>query len=431
MLYGENMKRILALILLLSLFASLLAGCKKKDDDDQDGKEETPLVYVDLLKDDLSSYVEVDEKYYKGLSITLDPDRLHPFYIESYIIEQLCAHKSKESVEGDGVISVGDVVSIFYKGYYLDDEGKKVYFDGGSNHGRTSYDLEIGSGGFIPGFEYNMIGKSVSEYSKESPMIVESYFPHSYDAKALAGKVAYFEVYVETKDGEYQIEEYDAPEFNESFITETLGISENDLAAYEGDSLIERYRSMAAEILIVETGLDADTLATEAFWNSVLEGAVVTDYPSGNLKDVFDEVLSQIDTYYKSNPSYAYYYPTLELFTCVYFGIEEGGDWQSEVTAVAKSYLDPQLILYRVAAKEGFIPTEQEHDEETIKYLTDELAKSNITRENYTSDEKFLEALNLYKQYLVNRMGEDTFEEMINQRIIMRRIIALVEIKEA
>ena len=131
-----------------------------------------------------------------------------------------------------------------------------------------------------------------------------------------------------------------------------------------------------------------------------------------------------------SNPNYAYYYPTLELFTCVYFGIEEGGDWQSEVAAVAKSHLKPLLILYRVAAKEGFIPTEQEHDEETVKYLTDELARNNITRENYESDEKFLEALQTYKTYLVSRFGEDSFEDMINQRIIMRRIIALVEIVE-
>ncbi len=434
MIHGEYMKRILALFILLSIFASLLAGCKKDDEDEKDGGnengEETELVYVDLMKDDLSSYVEVDEKYYKGLSITLDPDRLHPFYIDSYIIEQLRAHKSKETVEGDGVISVGDVVSIFYKGYYLDGEGKKVYFDGGSNHGRTSYDLEIGSGGFVPGFEYNMIGKAVSEYTKDNPMIIEAYFPHNYQEKTLAGKIAYFEVYVESKDGVYQIKEYDAPEFTEEFITETLDISEDKLSAYEGDTLIERYRAMAREILIVETGLDADTLAAEAFWDSVLEGAVITDYPSGNVKDVFDEVLAEIDDYYKSNPNYAYYYPTLELFTCVYFGIEEGGDWQSEVTAVAKSHLKPLLILYRVAAKEGFIPTEQEHDEEIVKYLTDELARNNITRENYESDEKFLEALQTYKTYLVSRFGEDSFEDMIDQRIIMRRIIALVEIVE-
>ena len=434
MIYGENLKRILALFILLALFATLFVGCKKDDTNTQDpgtgGGEEVELVYVDLKKDDLSSYVEVDEKYYKGLSITLDPDRLHPFYIESHIIEQLCANKSKETVEGDGIISVGDVVSIFYKGYYLDGEGKKVYFAGGSNHGRSSYDLEIGSGGFIPGFEYNMIGKAVSEYSKESPMIVEAYFPHNYQAEDVAGKVVYFEVYVEIKDGKYQIKEYDAPEFTEEFITETLDISEEELSGYEGDTLIERYRSMARELLILKTGLDADTLATEAFWDSVLEGAVVTDYPSGNLKDVFDEVMVEIEAYYRSNPNYAYYYPTLELFTCVYFGIEEGGDLQSEVNAVAKSHLKPLFSLYRVAAKEGFIPTEQEHADETVKYLADELAKNNITRENYESDEKFLEALDTYKKYLVSKFGEDAFEDMIDQKIIMRRIIALVEVVE-
>ncbi len=434
MIHGEYMKKILALFILLSLFASLLVGCKKDDEDEKDGGnengEETELVYVEFLKDDLSSYVEVDEKYYKELSITLDPDRLHPLYIESHIIEELCDRKSKETVEGDGIISVGDIVSIFYKGYYLDTEGEKVYFNGGSNYGRTSYDLEIGSGGFVPGFEYNMIGKAVSEYTKDNPMIIEAYFPHNYQEATLAGKIAYFEVYVETKDGEYQIKEYDAPEFNEDFILYTLGISEEKLVAYEGDSLIERYRAYASEILIVENGLDADTLAAEAFWDSVLEGAVITKYPSGNVKDVFDEVIAEIEAYYKSNPGYAYYYPSFEMFTSVYLGLGEEGDWQAEVTRIAESYLRPQMILYHIAAKEGYIPTEEEFRATELEYLAEKLANSGVTRDNYESDEKYVEGLDVYKEFVINSSGEKSYRETINQRFIMQKVIDLVEVTE-
>ena len=59
-------------------------------------------------------------------------------------------------------------------------------FDGGK---AEQYDLEIGSGSFIPGFEEQLIGMKIDEEKD-----VEVNFPEEYHAAELAGKPAVFKV---------------------------------------------------------------------------------------------------------------------------------------------------------------------------------------------------------------------------------------------
>ena len=176
------MKKILILLLILALGASSLASCGKKDKGDkgdenppvadngdtekapeeetEEETEEEKLPGVDLLNEDLSDYIEIDEQYYKGFEVKVDPGRISTLDVENVIIQTLCKYKNKTAIaegEGDGVITVGDVAHIYYKGYYMKD-GVPCFFQGGDNtESGSPYALEIGSGGFIPGFEYNII----------------------------------------------------------------------------------------------------------------------------------------------------------------------------------------------------------------------------------------------------------------------------------
>ena len=176
------MKKILILLLVLALGASSLVSCGKKDkgdgdqntpvtDDNGTDKEmEVDLPGVDFLEDDLSDYIEIDEQYYKGFDVTVDPGRISTLDVENKIIQTLCKYKDKTAIaegEGDGVITVGDIAHIYYKGYYMKD-GVPCFFQGGDNtESGSPYALEIGSGGFIPGFEYNLIREALKELSLE------------------------------------------------------------------------------------------------------------------------------------------------------------------------------------------------------------------------------------------------------------------------
>lgn len=443
-----KMEKIISLILLLSLLLGTFCACGKKDnetpsDTDTDnggstdtegegeGEGEPELPKLDFLTADLSEYVELDEKYYKGYVVDVDPDRVKDIEVSHYIIQLLREKKGKDPVEGDGVVSVGDVVSIFYKGYYLDAEGERVYFDGGSNVGSSSYALEIGSGGFIPGFEYNMIGMVISEYSSENPLTVEAYFPENYGKEELNGKTAYFEVYVALKeDGSYNVTEYDAPVLDESFIFDTLGFTAEELSRFEGEGTVEKFRSLVKDMLINEAGLDVDSLCEAAFWKSVSEGAIIKKYPERELSEIYDQLLAELKNYYESNIYFAYYYPTLDIFIRAYFGLGEGEDWKPSVTEMAKENLKERLIFYYVVRKENLLMTPDEYEAAFTKYLEDALESMDITREKYDTEEEYLAALNYYKEQMEKNGSIDNIKDMLYYEHGMKEIFKFAVINE-
>ena len=429
------MRKILILLLILALGASSLASCGKKDKGDEnppvtdngdtekapeEETEEEKLPGVDFLNDDLSDYIEIDEKYYKGFTVTVDPSRIKTLDIENRIIQTLCKYKSKEKVERDGVISVGDVVHIYYKGYYMKN-GEPYFFQGGDNTASANpHQLEIGSGGFIPGFEYNLVGINPADFTEENPIVVETFFPEEYQSAELAGKTAYFIVTV------VQIDEYDAPELNDAFITETLKMTEDDLFGYEGETLTDKYRALVKEQLLEENGLDVESLIMEAFWNSVMEGGVVKQYPEKQVKEGYDTLIYELEYYY----SYYSKYYGYDEFMCLYIGLDVGSDWQSYVMDIAKSQVKQQLIFYHIMNVEGFKPTEEEYNALFDEYLTGSLTANKITPDQYATEEEYLAAKEKYKNQLIANKGEDYFKAMFYYNETIKGIKSFANVVE-
>ncbi|MDN8759946.1 FKBP-type peptidyl-prolyl cis-trans isomerase, partial [Staphylococcus aureus] len=92
-------------------------------------------------------------------------------------------HLADMVVKEDGAVENGDTVNIDFDGYV---DGEQ--FEGGQADG---YDLEIGSGSFIPGFEDQLVGVKTGE---EKDVVVT--FPEEYHAEELAGKEATFKTKV-------------------------------------------------------------------------------------------------------------------------------------------------------------------------------------------------------------------------------------------
>jgi len=114
----------------------------------------------------------------------------------------------------DRAAAMGDTANIDYEGSV---DG--VPFDGGKGEG---HDLKLGSGSFIPGFEDQIVGKSVGE-----EFDVNVTFPEDYHAKELAGKAAVFK----TKLNAIKFEEL--PAADDEFAKD---VSEFDtLAEYKAD----------------------------------------------------------------------------------------------------------------------------------------------------------------------------------------------------
>lgn len=98
----------------------------------------------------------------------------------------------------EGEAKNGDTVNIDFKGFV---DG--VAFEGGEG---KHFDLELGSGNFIPGFEAQVEGHKVGE-----TFTIDVTFPETYGAKELAGKAAQFEIVL------HSIQRKELPELDDEF----------------------------------------------------------------------------------------------------------------------------------------------------------------------------------------------------------------------
>ena len=124
----------------------------------------------------LSVRPEVTLGQYKDLEIKKDRVRVTEDDINKEL--EKIQENSAELVVSEDAVKVGDTVNLDFKGF-VDGEA----FEGGEAKG---FDLVIGSGSFIPGFEDGLVGLKTGE-SKD----LEITFPENYVA-ALAGQKATF-----------------------------------------------------------------------------------------------------------------------------------------------------------------------------------------------------------------------------------------------
>lgn len=137
---------------------------------------------------------EAEVKKYKGISAEKEKVTVKKAEVKEEINRALEKDARTVAVEGRKV-KKGDIATIDFEGF-LDG----VAFEGGKGE---NYDLEIGSGSFIPGFEDQIIG-----HKTDDEFDVNVTFPEEYGAEDLAGKAAVFKVKIH-KVSEKILPEYD------------------------------------------------------------------------------------------------------------------------------------------------------------------------------------------------------------------------------
>lgn len=125
---------------------------------------------------------EVELGEYKGLEVEQLSKEVTDAEVDEFLQSRQQAF-AEMVVKEEGTIENGDTVTLDFEGF-VDGEA----FEGGK---AEQYDLEIGSGSFIPGFEEQMVGMANGEEKD-----VEVTFPEEYHAAELAGKPATFKVKV-------------------------------------------------------------------------------------------------------------------------------------------------------------------------------------------------------------------------------------------
>lgn len=137
---------------------------------------------------------------YKGVEVEKVEETVNEDVVTAKLEEM--REKASRLVSVEREIANGDTANIDFEGF----DGE-VAFEGGKGE---NYDLVIGSGSFIPGFEEQLVGKKVGEEVE-----VNVTFPEEYHAENLAGKPVVFKV----KVNDVKVKEL--PELNDEFAADT------------------------------------------------------------------------------------------------------------------------------------------------------------------------------------------------------------------
>lgn len=190
-------------------------------------------------------------------------------------------------------------------------------------------------------------------HDDEKPVLeVEAFFPLDYSNADLQGKTAYFETFI------LAVKDYNVPELNDEFITGTLKITADELASYEGEGLVAKYKSMLKAELEEEYNEKVlDSVAT-VFWKHILEVAKFKKLPQGDIQTYYNSLYSQIESAY---PNYQSSYSSLDAFARAYLGLDSKADWEAEIRKDAEQSVKQKLAFYYIIRQENFVPTDAEY----------------------------------------------------------------------
>ena len=186
---------------------------------------------------------EVKLGKYKGLSLERKVEKVTAKQVDEEM--ENARDKQARIIDVDEAAKNGDIVNIDFVGSV---DGVK--FDGGS---AQDYDLTLGSGSFIPGFEDQLVGAK-----KGDKVDVKVTFPEDYHATELKGKEALFECTVNA------VKRKELPALDDDFAKE---ISEFDTLA--------EYKEDVKNKLMKDAEMRADREYEDALVQAVVDGAEV------------------------------------------------------------------------------------------------------------------------------------------------------------
>ncbi len=320
------MRRKLALLLAGALaISALCAGCGKGESTESSAAAETSaeaeeeVVYytaeelLSATEYDVSDYVTLMDGY-DSLSVTISGD----YDLQAFVEENVLIYPAELETDRT-TVQEGDIVNIDYVG-----KQDGVAFDGGTAEG---YDLTIGSGTFIDGFEDGLIGCEVG-----TTVDLDLTFPESYSNEDLAGAAVVFTVTINSIKEETYIT-YD--EMTDEYINTVFsGYYEtvDDMLA-SAQEYLDSYRASDVQDAVLE---------------QLLEGCTVV-FPEGLLEENVNDLLTSIQESAESaGMEYEDY--VLAYYSSYADTVEE---FEAYVQSTMESSLRKEMILEAVIKETG------------------------------------------------------------------------------
>ncbi len=334
------------------------------------GQPEFDVVSIDenglLLSVKVYVKPEVEIKDYLGIEVEKEVVAVSDEDVDREI-DTIRERNSREIDVTDRAAEMGDTTVIDFEGFC---DG--VAFEGGKG---TDYALKLGSGSFIPGFEEQIVGKSIDE-----EFDVNVTFPEEYHAADLAGKPALFKVKI------HAITKVELPELDDDFAKD---VSEFDtFAEYKADvkAKIEKRHEAAAENAVEDKLVEALIEKLEA---DIPEPMFVAE-TENFVRDYDTRLRSQgldLNTYFK--------YTGMNLDAL-----------REQMRPQAERQVKARLALEKIAALENLSATEEDINDEYEKIASAygielDQVKASIDPDAIAADMRVQKAMELVKEKAV------------------------------
>ncbi len=284
---------------------------------------------------------------------------------EDMVNSQIDYLRKNYLTETEDAAKEGDTVNIDFVGK-MDGEA----FDGGSG---TSYDLVLGSGSFIDGFEDQLIGAKKGE-----KLEVNVTFPESYPSNPdLAGKPAVFDVTVNKVST--------MPELTDQWVkehAEDMGSKASDVASFR----VEQQALLQAQV-------------DYQYNNTIQQDALqqIVDTSEFTVSDVMQKYAEDYVISQEVSMAKQYGYGLADMLNMYGMSVD---DFKEEISSYATDYAKQRMVVAAIANEQGIKSSDQ---------LIDELA---VELSGLAGKE--LNKIQLIEQY----GGDSVKEEAVNKAVL-------------
>lgn len=345
----RKLKKGCAIVLALALSMSLMTGCgdKGKNDDKKDTTTQSEATATDAADENSETIGQLVDYYsqnvelgnYKGIEYTkADVD----------VTDDDVQKKVDEFVDGlatydkdtTSKAKSGDTVNIDFVGTVDGEE-----FDGGNTNG-SGYDLVLGSGSFIDGFEDQIVGHKAGD-----TFVVKVTFPEDYGRDNLNGKDAEFKTTL-----------------NYIKIDKPATYNDELVAANTDYKTTKEYEESVKESLKADK--EAAALASEQrdIMVNVMAKCKINDLPAEEIQANTDQLITSIKS---QAESYGMDYAT---YIKLYYGYDDEDEFAKQVYEICQESLREKMVMCAIAKAENVTVT----DQETEDYLNDYAKNNNV-----------------------------------------------------
>lgn len=287
-------------------------------------KQGEPVVIT--IKVELSPEIEI--KDYEGIEI----EKISGEVTEEDIkreLENVQKEQARLETITDRASKKDDTVIIDFEGTV---DGEK--FDGGTGE---NFELKLGSGQFIPGFEDQLIGKNSGDEVK-----VEVRFPDEYGAKDLAGKDAIFMTKI------HEIKKEVLPEIDDELAS--------DVSDFE---TLEEYKKDISSKLQKQIDERNEIRMKDAMLETILEKNDF-DIPNIMISDETDRIIREMEQQLG--------YQGLDLDTYIGYLGKSRNDLRSEAREDAKKRVGTRIIIQNIIRQENIEASQDDIDKEIEEF---------------------------------------------------------------